>query len=184
MRSIVSFTARSLPGIGVAENITVSPSCSSTLRVVAVRHPAQRRQRLALAARRDHHELVVRVVLDLARPDSIPSGMSMWPSVAADVRVLAHRAPDQRDLAPVRGRGVDHLLDAVDVRREAGHDDAALAPRELLAGAARRSTPTATRRAGRRWSSRRTAAARPRGRARPAAPRPRGCRRPGVWSNL
>ena len=30
MRSIVSFTARSLPGIGVAEKITVSPACRST----------------------------------------------------------------------------------------------------------------------------------------------------------
>ena len=30
MRSIVSFTARSLPGIAVAEKITVSPSCRST----------------------------------------------------------------------------------------------------------------------------------------------------------
>ena len=31
MRSIVSLTARSFPGIGVAEKITVSPSCSATL---------------------------------------------------------------------------------------------------------------------------------------------------------
>jgi hypothetical protein len=30
MRSIVSFTARSLPGIGVAEKITVSPPWSET----------------------------------------------------------------------------------------------------------------------------------------------------------
>ena len=30
IRSIVSLTERSLPGIGVAEKITVSPECSST----------------------------------------------------------------------------------------------------------------------------------------------------------
>ena len=49
---------------------------------------------------------------------------------AADVDVLAHRAPDQRDLAVVRRGGVDDLLDAVDVRREAGDDDPARAARE------------------------------------------------------
>ena len=46
--------------------------------------------------------------------------------------VLAHRAPDQRDLAAERCGGVDDLLDAVDVRREAGDDDAALAAQERL----------------------------------------------------
>ena len=180
MRSIVSFTARSLPGIGVAEKITVSPSCSSTLRVVAVGHPAQRRQRLALAAGRDHHQLVVREVLDLASgPRASPRGCRCGPSIAADVHVLAHRAADQRDLAPERRGGVHHLLHAVDVRGEAGDDDPPVAAREHLArAAAPRSTRTATCPAGRRWWSRRTGAAAPRAPARPAAPRRPGRRPP------
>ena len=50
---------------------------------------------------------------------------------AADVRVLAHRAADEADLAvQVRRGGVDDLLHAVDVRREARDDDAALAAAE------------------------------------------------------
>ena len=62
---------------------------------------------------------------------------------AADVDVLAHRAADQRDLAPERGGGVDDLLHAVDVGREARDDDPALGAREhLLAGAGRRRART------------------------------------------
>ena len=61
----------------------------------------------------------------------MPSGRSMWPS---DCRCWcsSHRAPDERDLAPEAGGRVDDLLHAVDVRREARHDDAALAAGEDL----------------------------------------------------
>src|SRR6478735_3682212 len=43
MRSIVSLTARSLPGTGVAEKTTVSPECSSTSRwsLFAIRRSAE-----------------------------------------------------------------------------------------------------------------------------------------------
>ena len=43
MRSIVSLTARSLPGTGVAEKTTVSPECSSTSRwsLLAIRRSAE-----------------------------------------------------------------------------------------------------------------------------------------------
>ena len=37
--------------------------------------------------------------------------------------VADHRAADVRDLAAVRDGGVEHLLDAVHVGGEAGHDD-------------------------------------------------------------
>jgi hypothetical protein len=42
-RSIVSLTARSLPGTGVAEKTTVSPECSSTSRwsLLAIRRRAE-----------------------------------------------------------------------------------------------------------------------------------------------
>jgi len=52
--------------------------------------------------------------------------------LAADADVLAHRAPDQRHLAVERRRGVDDLLHAVDVGREARHDDPPLGAREDL----------------------------------------------------
>ena len=100
--------------------------------MVAVRHPAQRRQRLALRAGRDDHELVVREVLDLLRADEHPLGDVDVAEHAADVRVLAHRAADQRDAPVERTSGVDHLLHAVDVRREAGDHDPALAASEHL----------------------------------------------------
>ena len=132
MRSIVSLTARSLPGIGVALKMTVSPARSCTFGMVAVGHPAQSRQRLALGAGRDHDHLVVGEVLDLLDADEHPLGHLDVAEPAADVDVLAHRAADQRDLAAERLGGVDDLLDAVDVRREAGDDDAALAAPERL----------------------------------------------------
>ena len=100
--------------------------------VVAVRHPAQRRERLALAAGRDRDHLLVGEVLDLARLDQQAVGRVGDPEVGGDVEVLAHRAPDQRDLAVELGGGVDHLLDAVDVGGEAGDDDPALAAPERL----------------------------------------------------
>ena len=69
-------------------------------------------------------------LVDLARRQQHPLRDVDVPERAADVDVLAHRAPDERDLA-VRGRGGVHdLLDAVDVRREAGDDDPALAAAE------------------------------------------------------
>ena len=82
---------------------------------------------------------------------------------AADVDVLAHRASHQRDLAPERGGGVDHLLHAVDVGGEAGDDDPALgAAEDLLQVRARRRARRGRTPAGRRWWSRRRAAGRPR----------------------
>ena len=88
---------------------------------------------------------------------SSPSGADGDAEVRGDVEVLAHRAPDERDLAVERDGGVDHLLDAVHVGGEAGDHDPALAAREDL----EQRRPDARlrrrdRRAGRRWSSRRT----------------------------
>ena len=100
------------------------------LRVVAVGHPAQRRQRLALGAGRDDDDLLVRPLVDLARRQQHPLRDVDVPEAAADVDVLAHRAADERDLAAVLLGRVHDLLDAVDVRREAGDDDPALAAGE------------------------------------------------------
>src|SRR5829696_8545596 len=98
MRSIVSLTERSLPGIGVAEKITVSPLRSATL---------------------GWSPWAMRRSADSGSPcDPVehPVGDLDVAEVAADVDVLAHRPADQRDLAAERVGGVDHLLDAVDVR--------------------------------------------------------------------
>ena len=95
--------------------------------VVVVGHPPQRRERLALAAGRDHDDLLVGEVLDLARLDEEPLRRVGDPEVGGDVEVLAHRAADQRDPAVELHGGVDHLLDAVDVGGEGGDDDPALA---------------------------------------------------------
>ena len=67
MRSIVSFTARSFPGIAVAEKITVSPSCRSTFgwSPWAIRRSAESGSPCDPGG--DDHELVVREVLDLLR---------------------------------------------------------------------------------------------------------------------
>ena len=149
------------------------------LRVVAVGHPAQRRQRLALGARGDDHELLVGPLVDLAQRHEHALGHVDVAQRAPDVHVLAHRAADERDLAPERRGRVDDLLHAVDVRREAGDDDPALAALEDALEVrpdgrlARARSPR-----GRRSSSRPRAAAGPRGRARRGARRPRARRRP------
>jgi hypothetical protein len=102
------------------------------LRVVAVGHAAQSAQRLALAAGRDDDELVVGEVRELAGLDEHAVGHLDVPEHAPDVDVLAHRPADERHLATVGHRSVDHLLDAVDVRGEAGDHDAALAAPEQV----------------------------------------------------
>jgi hypothetical protein len=81
MRSIVSFTARSFPGIGVAEKITVSPLCSSTWGWSAC---AMRR-----SADSGSPWLPVEITTSFSSgkssislgPTSIPSGTSMCPSI-------------------------------------------------------------------------------------------------------
>ena len=81
MRSIVSLTARSLPGIGVAEKMTVSPSCSSTLgwSPWAIRRRAESGSPwlpVESTTRRSSGQSSISLT-----PTSIPSGMSMWPSM-------------------------------------------------------------------------------------------------------
>ena len=100
--------------------------------VVVVRHPPKRGERLTLAAGGDHDHLFVREVLDLAGLDEEPRWRLRDAEARGDVEVLAHRAPDERDAAVELHRGVDHLLDAVDVGGEGGDDDPPLAGRERL----------------------------------------------------
>ena len=100
--------------------------------MLAVGHPPQRRQRFALASGRDRDDLLVRVVLDLPGLDQQPVGGVRDPEVRGDVEVLPHRTADEGDLATELVGGVDDLLDAMDVRGEAGDDDPPVRPRERL----------------------------------------------------
>ena len=66
------------------------------------------------------------MVLDLVLRDDGRGVVGQVAEVGRDPEVLLHRAPDDRHAAVhVRGR-VEDLLDAGDVAREGGHDDAAL----------------------------------------------------------
>ena len=63
---IASWTRSSLPGIGFAEMITVSPRSTVHGRMVVVGDPRQRRHRLALAAGAEDEHLVRRELVEVA----------------------------------------------------------------------------------------------------------------------
>ena len=96
------------------------------LRMVVEGHARERRERLALAARREDEDLLGPVLVDLRELDHRALRHLEVAEVAGDVGVLDHRAAGEGELAPVQVGDRDRLLDAVDVRGEAGHDDAAL----------------------------------------------------------
>ena len=100
MRLIVSLTARSLPGIGVAEKITVSPSCSSTCGW----SPCAMRR----SADSGSPWLPVEITTSLWSgkssisfgPTSMPSGTSMWPSMRPMFTFLRIDRPTSETLRP------------------------------------------------------------------------------------
>src|SRR5215203_103829 len=113
---MVRETDSSLPGIGLALTMTVSPGWIST----------KRWSRFALRAGRGDDELGIRVVLDLVLGHDPGRVVGQVAQVGRDTEVLFHGAADDGDAAAhVRG-GVEDLLDAGDVAGEGGHDDAAL----------------------------------------------------------
>ena len=92
-------------------------------RVVAVGHPRQRRQRLALRTGRDHADVLVGQRVDLASVDDQAGRHPQQPEIAGDAHVAHHRPADEGHRALVRLRRVEHLLHPVDVAGEAGDDD-------------------------------------------------------------
>ena len=92
-------------------------------RVVAARHPRQRRHRLALRPGGDQHDLARRHLLGVAQVDEQPAGHVQVAEVAGDAHVADHGPADEGDLPAVLRRRVEHLLHPVHVRGEAGHDD-------------------------------------------------------------
>ena len=101
--------------------------------MVVVRDPRHRRHRLALAAGAEDQLLAARQLGELVRPQDRVLGDVHVAEVARDVRVLPHRAADERDLAPAVDPDVGRLLHPVHVRGERGDEDPALAAREDLA---------------------------------------------------
>ena len=99
-------------------------------RMFPVRHPGQRRQRLALRARRDDDDLLWAVVVDLALIDQ---GIA-WDFEIAEVpgngHVAHHRAADVDHLAAMSDGRVQDLLHAVHMGGETGHDYALPATRQ------------------------------------------------------
>jgi hypothetical protein len=89
--------------------------------VIARRHQRQGRVRLALAARGDDHQRGRVVVGDvLQRHLGLPVEVEVVQALG-DVHVLHHGASHEHRPATHLGRGVQHLLDAMHVRREGGN---------------------------------------------------------------
>ena len=115
--------------------------------MVAVGDARERGHRLSLAPRAEGEHVSGRELGGLAGGDDRLLGDVDVAEVAGDVEVLAHRAPNDGDLAAALDRHVRGLLHAVDVRREAGHEDSSrtqgkerakgLADEPLRAGRAR-----------------------------------------------
>ena len=126
---ITRYTAFSFPGMSDDARIDRVPGADGDP-VVAVRDPGEGRHRLALRARAHEHDLVVRQRVHPLLVDEHALGHGEVAEVGRDRHVADHRPADQRDPAAVRGGGVEHLLDAVDVGREGRDDHAPLGGRE------------------------------------------------------
>ncbi|OEI67240.1 hypothetical protein Cus16_3142 [Curtobacterium sp. ER1/6] len=96
--------------------------------VLEVRHAREDGHRFALRPGRHVDDLVVGDVLRLLRVDEHVLGHPQVAELGGDRHVPDHRPAHEGDLAVRGGRGVEDLLHAVHVRREARDDD-------LLAGA-------------------------------------------------
>ena len=93
--------------------------------MVAHRHPAQHRGRLALAAGRQHHKLAGRDVVALAQVDQRAFGRTEVADLGRDLQVLIHAAAGHGHLAPEPVGDVDHLPQPGQVRGEGRDDDPA-----------------------------------------------------------
>ncbi len=96
------------------------------LAVVGERHPGQGAHWLALAARRDQHDLLLRVAADLVDVDQRALRDVQIAHLGPDGHHVDHAAAGKRHLAPILDRAVDNLLDAAHVRSERRDDDAVL----------------------------------------------------------
>ena len=120
---MVRCTASSLPGIGLALMITVSPSCSCTIGC----SPAAMRESADIGspcAPVHSTESSWSGTDACCLGDTKTSGVRRKPSSWPTLDVVEHRPTDDEALPPAVDRGVDGLLQAGDVGREGGHEDA------------------------------------------------------------
>ena len=92
--------------------------------MLAVRHARERGERFALAAGAQHDDLVVGHVADVKGIDDVLVGDLEVAELAGDLGVRDHGAARHDDLAAHGRRGVAHLLQTVDVAREARDEHA------------------------------------------------------------
>ncbi len=124
--STVRCTSASLPGTARRREDHGVALDDLHVLVVLVRHARERRRRLALAARRDDRELLVRDVRQLADAHQHAFRRVQVAALDRHVDVVDHAAAGDED-APAGALGrVEHLLHAGDERRERRDDDAAL----------------------------------------------------------
>ena len=90
--------------------------------VLEVRHAREDGHRLALRSGAHVDDAIVRQLERDLEVDQHPLGNLEVAELRGDAHVAHHAAADQGDLASVRDRGIQHLLDAVDVTGEARHD--------------------------------------------------------------
>ena len=88
------------------------------LTVIVERHARQRGHRLALTARRDQDDLVLRVAGNHVEVDQEAVRHIQIAEAARDRHHIDHAAAGKRDLAAILRRAVDDLLHAADIRRE------------------------------------------------------------------
>ena len=89
-------------------------------------HQRQRAHRLALRTRADDAHLARRVPAGFFDVDDRVRGHVEQAELTGHRDVVHHRSAEERDLAATTDRGVRDLLDAVQVRSEAGDDQAAI----------------------------------------------------------
>ncbi len=102
-------------------------------RVVVVRDPRQRRERLALRARAEHELFVRRDIVEIGGPNELVVVDLDVAEVPRHVQVAPHRSSHHGDAPAAIDRDVDRLLHPVDVRREARDENAALSRGDDLA---------------------------------------------------
>ena len=119
------YTAVSLPGTSELASTTVSPAAMVTWRwsprairpSALIGSPCDPVDMSTIRSRRQLHRLV--------QPDHEAGRDPQQPEVAGDAHVAHHRATDEGDHPVLRVGRVEDLLDAVHVRGERRHDDAA-----------------------------------------------------------
>ena len=134
-------TAFSLPGTGDRRDDDGVAALDLDGLVIAVGHPRKRRERLALASRAQHDDVLGGEPIGIVCVDDVVVVDLEIAELAGDLGVGDHGAPGDDDLAAGVDRRVADLLHAMDVAGERGDDDALLGGLDDVAQAPRRLKP-------------------------------------------